>query len=387
MVVVSGGELGTFNAPLGSSVEITGGRLQRFSGFGEVTISGGTFGTFFNPGTGNDVTIRGGEFLLNGIAPANLDAVTLNGNDVLSGTLEDGSVFIFFGGLIDVAFETVPLSAIDLTPIVVDDALDLAPAGLRAGQSLTLQGTGVLPDNFAVVDATLTIDGGTVGSNAVGGRLEVVDSTIDVSGGEILQTALLDSTLNIEDGTVGNLSALAETTVNQSGGIVQGSLLGENSIFNLSGGTFGLGDPRYRAAILAEAGSTLNLFVSEASIDGVAIDLTSGETLEITERGFDVVLSGLLSDGSEFGFLLQPVPFIPAIGGDAFAPGSTITVTLGSPVLLGDVNQDEVVNFEDIPSFIEVLQAGIFLPEADVNQDGVVNFSDIPRFVEILQAQ
>ena len=62
-------------------------------------------------------------------------------------------------------------------------------------------------------------------------------------------------------------------------------------------------------------------------------------------------------------------------------------MTLVSPVLLGDVNQDEVVNFEDIPSFIEVLQAGTFLPEADCNQDDFVNFDDIPALVEILQAQ
>ena len=50
-------------------------------------------------------------------------------------------------------------------------------------------------------------------------------------------------------------------------------------------------------------------------------------------------------------------------------------------------NQDAAVNFEDIPSFIEVLQAGIFLPAADCNQDGEVNFEDIPVFIEILQAQ
>ena len=53
---------------------------------------------------------------------------------------------------------------------------------------------------------------------------------------------------------------------------------------------------------------------------------------------------------------------------------------------MGDVNGDGVVNFDDIPSFVEVLLAGMFRAEADVNQDSEVNFEDIPRFVEILLA-
>ena len=54
--------------------------------------------------------------------------------------------------------------------------------------------------------------------------------------------------------------------------------------------------------------------------------------------------------------------------------------------LLGDSNQDGVVDFFDILAFIEVLQSGIFLLEADCNQDGAVNFEDIPAFIEILIA-
>ena len=54
-------------------------------------------------------------------------------------------------------------------------------------------------------------------------------------------------------------------------------------------------------------------------------------------------------------------------------------------VLLGDVNQDGAVTFADIPSFIEVLQAGTFLDQADANEDGVVDFGDIPAFIAILQ--
>jgi len=42
------------------------------------------------------------------------------------------------------------------------------------------------------------------------------------------------------------------------------------------------------------------------------------------------------------------------------------------------------VDFSDIQSFIGILSAGDFLEEADVNQDDAVDFGDIPPFIEIL---
>jgi hypothetical protein len=67
-----------------------------------------------------------------------------------------------------------------------------------------------------------------------------------------------------------------------------------------------------------------------------------------------------------------------------------ITLVEGStnapPVLLGDCNEDNVVDFDDISSFVSILISGSFLAQADCNQDAVVNFSDIPPFIEILIA-
>jgi len=65
---------------------------------------------------------------------------------------------------------------------------------------------------------------------------------------------------------------------------------------------------------------------------------------------------------------------------------SETDITVTDP-LLGDCNQDGVVNFSDIPAFIAILQAGDFLEQADINLDGEVNFSDIPRFITVLQGQ
>ena len=60
---------------------------------------------------------------------------------------------------------------------------------------------------------------------------------------------------------------------------------------------------------------------------------------------------------------------------------SQITVNF----ILGDCNQDGIVDFADIPAFIQILQAGTFLEEADINRDVAVDFEDIPRFIEILR--
>jgi len=53
-------------------------------------------------------------------------------------------------------------------------------------------------------------------------------------------------------------------------------------------------------------------------------------------------------------------------------------------VLLGDVNQDSIVNFLDIAPFISVLSIGDFQAEADTNTDGAVDFLDISPFILLL---
>ena len=76
--------------------------------------------------------------------------------------------------------------------------------------------------------------------------------------------------------------------------------------------------------------------------------------------------------------------------GDARISGGQIDIgafELAAPAfLLGDVNQDGVVDFSDIPSFISILQDGGFLDEADINGDGVVDFADISFFIDLLIA-
>lgn len=53
-------------------------------------------------------------------------------------------------------------------------------------------------------------------------------------------------------------------------------------------------------------------------------------------------------------------------------------------VLLGDCNQDGVVNLVDINPFIMILSTASFLAEADCNEDGIVNILDVNPFIAIL---
>lgn len=65
----------------------------------------------------------------------------------------------------------------------------------------------------------------------------------------------------------------------------------------------------------------------------------------------------------------------------------TVTTLPSNNFLLGDVNQDGIVNFLDIAPFIASLTGGSYKLEADMNQDGTVNFLDISGFISALTAQ
>ncbi len=287
VVAVSGGEVDSFfEAGAGSDVNITGGRFgTRFTaGDGSVvTIQGGTFGRAFQTNVGSDVELIGGEFRLNGAVYSG-STVTLDLGDVFTGTLADGSVFVFnaysndaLSG-VSLAAPTQALPPADPTPMVLTAPAGADPSGLRAGQTLTVRDGGVLDSDFAVVGATLNIDGGVVGD-----YLEVSEGVVNISGGSV--------------GT--NILALPGSVVNISGG----------SLGNL-----------FRAF----AESELHLHGSEFRIGGESIaGLVPGEPYTITERG--EAISGILSDGSSFSFVGQ-------IGGRgasaALHPDATVTVTL-----------------------------------------------------------
>jgi len=175
-VNISGGTYSLFRASDGSIVNISGGFSTEVFGAlagSVVNISGGASSNRFTAAPGSDVELIGGDFQLNATAFTD-STITLTADDVFTGTLADGSVFIFSSNvaifssdvaadsdiLTDVTLTTVGLPALDLTPIIVNTANPNLPSGLRAGQSLTLQDGGELGDNFEIVNALSTLRGG-----------------------------------------------------------------------------------------------------------------------------------------------------------------------------------------------------------------------------------
>lgn len=71
-------------------------------------------------------------------------------------------------------------------------------------------------------------------------------------------------------------------------------------------------------------------------------------------------------------------------GNPAQAAELTIEFTPPTMVLVGDVNQDGLVNLLDVAPFVDRISTGTYQPEADINQDGLVNLLDVEPFVALL---
>ena len=167
VVDISGGNVtSSIDANSGSVVNFSGGNAGGFNAFSgsEVNISGGSLGGF-NAFSGSDVELIGGEFAVNGAAFMG-PLITLGDGDVFTGTLQDGSAFVFsplrLDSLSGVTLTAAALPALNNTPQVVSTDISAGTSGLRAGQSLTLQDGGVLGGNFSAIGATLNIEGGAV---------------------------------------------------------------------------------------------------------------------------------------------------------------------------------------------------------------------------------
>ena len=59
-------------------------------------------------------------------------------------------------------------------------------------------------------------------------------------------------------------------------------------------------------------------------------------------------------------------------------------VVVSQGFVLGDINDDGVVNLLDVGPFVDLLSGGGFDPAADINGDGVVNLLDVGPFIDLL---
>ena len=53
-------------------------------------------------------------------------------------------------------------------------------------------------------------------------------------------------------------------------------------------------------------------------------------------------------------------------------------------LVLGDTNNDGLINLLDVSPFVEAISDAQFIDEADINRDGVVNLLDVDPFVRLL---
>ena len=293
VVNISGGQVESLFARSDSQVEISGGNVDSISASGdsEVSISGGTLGdSFENSGV---TTLTGNEFLINGEAIVG-SAVTLGARDILSGTLQDGSVIIvspldgFQSGVVNLNEVALPSSGQNF---VIDDSV-VAPNGLRMGQSLTLQEGGVIRNNFSAVSSMVVIDAGTVRANA-----EFFDSDVAIAGGSLDSVeAFANTELSITGGSFDEISAFDAADVDISGG--QTRLLSAQSggSVEIFGGEID--------QLLAFDESMVNIFGNNFQIDGVDVEFDAlGQTLLVGERNGEA-LTGTFVDGTQFSFEL-----------------------------------------------------------------------------------
>lgn len=294
-VNITGGNVGArLYGQAGSEINISGGSIGReFATFpGSVAnISGGTFGYNTRIGVGSQVKISGGTFSRKFIAGSNSTEFVggefkLNGNPFvgvtglggsLTGTLADGSPFVFNAladdSLTNVTLTEVPLPAIDSNPIYVDGSFSESLPGLRTGQTLTLLDGGVLRENFAVVDATLLVEGGMIDRG-----LEIARSVLNMTNGSIGDGsyAVADSEVNITGGSVGNSFASGWSSVLNISGGTTGRFMRVNGEVNISGGNIG---ERFQA----DDRSVVN--ISGGSF-GRDFDANYGSTVNITGGTF-----------------------------------------------------------------------------------------------------
>jgi len=92
----------------------------------------------------------------------------------------------------------------------------------------------------------------------------------------------------------------------------------------------------------------------------------------------EIVMDPDIQAGVRKGLTLFDVAALRDLGFNTIIPDVPV------PVLLGDVNLDEAVDFLDISPFILLLSTTGFLDEADINRDEEVNFLDISPFIRIL---
>ena len=226
--------------------------------------------------------------------------------------------------------------------------------GKDGAATMTMNGDSVYFGRTTIREGSLIVNGLHFGGNDYnvnGGLLGgsgVIESTVNLNSGSLAPGA--ETLTGTRFTIVGDLNQAAGTTLTFNVYNNSSDSLGINGTANLAGELVVDLMPDY----LPQDGDTITL---------VQASQATGEFTSVTVLGvpddFDTDVQ--INNGNV-----------------------VLTLTEAGGVVLGDVNQDGVVDFSDIAPFIEYLAGSTYLAEADVDQNGAVDFSDIAHFILLL---
>ncbi len=136
---------------------------------------------------------------------------------------------------------------------------------------------------------------------------------------------------------------------------------------------------KYIFGDLGESRPSARLFYGDLNTDEV-LEVVIDENLG-TEDGLPRRLISIAEDVD--GELLLLVGTDPRTNGSGQS-GEGAILRVGPEFVLGDINQDGVIDLLDVAPFVDLIVSGEFQSEADLNGDGVVNLQDVAPFVDLL---
>jgi hypothetical protein len=337
VVVRAGGELYEhFVAAQGSVLRILGGEVgENFEADrSQVTVSGGTVGSFGDAFAGSVFTINGGSVGGGFEAHAGSELRLVSGQLGSQSKAQPGSKFEMTGGALGTSFIADGADVVikggsvgngfearNATRLTIDGGLIGANFEANSGTHVVVR-KGQIAGSFDVRNgATADITGGTFSS------LDLRDSPtkVDVSGGTFSNLSMTDgATLDIAGGQFGLVELYRSTTTMTGGTIGNEMRLQSGAVLRVEGGAIGVSADVYSGGKLtlaggtigsqfhANAGATIALEGYGFKLDGIAVPglRFDEDTVMVNQRG-GAILTGFYSDGTPFTFKLNPTLVIP----------------------------------------------------------------------------
>ena len=175
--------------------------------------------------------------------------------------------------------------------------------------TLYVKGGEISSENITVTDGTINVEGGTIRTSGTNG---IVNATVNVKSGSVVAENGVaigySCTANISGGTVsGTTVAVDTTTLNMTGGTVNGPIGVNVNNANISGGTINGIDNGVIAKNVTMEGGTIN------SSEGIGLTITKEGNItggEIYGSTYGVLSKDLLTLGSDDGEISSISPLL-----------------------------------------------------------------------------